>query len=177
MLCRLFLLPKRKWISFLTTLKSIVPDIDVSLNHDMDVKEDNISKDFYSEKIDAENIDEIVEEETTKKAAVSFDKIHLTNQCAIILTKRPSATAGVLHELTQISEKPSGVYRETVLNLINEEYTQAKPTDSQQKSLADFFPVTPLSLSDAQLNVVKNVENAKLVSVLDLREPVNHRQL
>ena len=73
--------------------------------------------------------------------------------------------AGVLHELTQIAEKPSGIYRETVLNLINEEYTQSKPTDSQQKSLADFFPVTPLSLSDAQLNVVKNVENAKLVSV------------
>ncbi len=150
---------------FLTTLKSIVPDIDISMNHDMDVKEDNISKDFYNEKIDAENIDEVVEEETSKKTQVSFDKIHLTKQCAIILTKRPSATAGVLHELTQIAEKPSGIYRETVLNLINEEYTQAKPTDSQQKSLADFFPVTPLSLSDAQLNVVKNVENAKLVSV------------
>ena len=156
---------KEKMDIFLTTLKSIVPDIDVSLNHEMDAKEDNISKDFYSEKIDAENIDEIIEGEATKKTTVSFDKIHLTNQCAIILTKRPSATAGVLHELTQISEKPSGVYRETVLNLINEEYTQAKPTDSQQKSLADFFPVTPLSLSDAQLNVVKNVENAKLVSV------------
>ena len=49
--------------------------------------------------------------------------------------------------------------------MINEEYTQSKPTDCQQKTLADFFPVTPLSLSDAQLNVVKNVENTKLVSV------------
>ncbi|MBO7125397.1 MAG: hypothetical protein J6V74_06095, partial [Bacteroidales bacterium] len=50
-----------------------------------------------------------------------------------------SATAGVLHELTQIAEKPSGIYRETVLSLINEEYTQAKPTDTQQKTLENFF--------------------------------------
>ena len=151
---------------FLTTLKSIVPDIDVSLNPENLVKEDNITKDFYNEKVTSENIDEIIEEEeNNKKSQIKLDKISLTKQCAIILTKRPSVTAGVLHELTQIAEKPSGVYRETVLNLINEEYTQSKPTDTQQKTLADFFPVTPLSLSDAQLNVVKNVENAKLVSV------------
>ncbi len=153
---------------FLTTLKSIVPDIDVSLSADNIVREDNIEKDFYSEgnKITSENIDEIIEEEeNAKKVQIKLDKISLTNQCAIILTKRPSVTAGVLHELTQIAEKPSGVYRETVLNLINEEYTQSKPTDTQQKTLADFFPVTPLSLSDAQLNVIKNVENSKLVSV------------
>ena len=153
---------------FLTTLKSIVPDIDVSLSADNIVREDNIEKDFYSDgvKITSENIDEIIEEEeNAKKVQIKLDKISLTNQCAIILTKRPSVTAGVLHELTQIAEKPSGVYRETVLNLINEEYTQSKPTDTQQKTLADFFPVTPLSLSDAQLNVIKNVENSKLVSV------------
>ena len=152
---------------FLTTLKSIVPDIEITLNHENDVKEDNIEKDFYNEKINAENIDEIVEEEeeSSKKSNVSYEKIHLTNQCAIILTKRPAVTAGVLHELTQIAEKPSGVYRETVLNVVNEEYTQSKPVDCQQKTLADFFPVTPLSLSDAQLNVIKNIENTKLVSV------------
>lgn len=157
---------KEKLDVFLTTLKSIIPQIDITLSHDMDVKEDNIEKDFYSEKINAENVDEIIEEEeTSKKVTVSLDKMHITEQCAIILTKRPAATAGVLHELTQIAEKPSGVYRETVLNIINEEYTQSKPVDSQQKTLADFFPVTPLSLSDAQLNVIKNVENNKLVSV------------
>ena len=151
---------------FLTTLKSIIPDIDVSLNPEMKVNEDNITKDFYQENINSENIDEIIEaEEQAKKQTIKLDKISITNQCAIILTKRPAVTAGVLHELTQIAEKPSGIYRETVLNLINEEYTQSKPTDTQQKTLADFFPVTPLSLSDAQLNVVKNVENAKLVSV------------
>ena len=158
---------KEKLDIFLTTLKSIIPDIDVSLNPNLKVEEDNITKDFYNEKITSENIDEIIEEEeeNSKKAQIKLEKISLTNQCAIILTKRPSVTAGVLHELTQIAEKPSGIYRETVLNLINEEYTQSKPTDSQQKTLADFFPVTPLSLSDAQLNVIKNVENAKLVSV------------
>ncbi len=151
---------------FLTTLKSIVPDIDISLNSSEKVKEDNISKDFYNEKIDSQSIDELIEEEeNAKKQSIKLEKINITNQCAIILTKRPSATAGVLHELTQIAEKPSGVYRETVLGLINDEYTQAKPTDSQQKTLENFFPVTPLSLSDAQLNVIKNVENAKLVSV------------
>ncbi len=151
---------------FLTTLKSIVPDIEISLNHDMDVKEDNVAKDFYSDKITADNVDEIIEEEEeSKKQTYKVEKIHLTNQCAIILTKRPSVTAGVLHELTQIAEKPSGVYRETVLNIVNEEYTKSKPIDSQQKTLADFFPVTPLSLSDAQLNVIKNIENTKLVSV------------
>ncbi|MCQ2753525.1 MAG: AAA domain-containing protein [bacterium] len=150
---------------FLTTLKSIVPQIDISLNHEMDVKEDNVSKDFYNEKITGDNVEEIVEEEETSKKTINYEQIHLTNQCAIILTKRPAATAGVLHELIQISEKPSGVYRETVLNVVNEEYTQSKPVDCQQKTLADFFPVTPLSLSDAQLNVIKNVENSKLVSV------------
>ncbi len=158
---------KEKMDIFLTTLKAIVPDIDITLNHENDVKEDNITKDFYNTKIDADNVDEIIEdeEEIAKKSAVTYEKIHLTNQCAIILTKRPSVTAGVLHELTQIAEKPSGVYRETVLNIVNEEYTQSKPTDTQQKTLAEFFPVTPLSLSDAQLNVIKNVENSKLVSV------------
>ncbi len=157
---------KEKMDIFLTTLKSIVPDIDVSLNPENIIKEDNVTKDFYNTQINAENIDEVIEDENeNKKSAIKLDKICLTSQCAIILTKRPSVTAGVLHELTQIAEKPSGIYRETVLNLINEEYTQSKPTDTQQKTLADFFPVTPLSLSDAQLNVVKNVENAKLVSV------------
>lgn len=151
---------------FLTTLKSIIPDIDITLSSAEKVEEDNISKDFYNEKIDSKNIEELIEEEeNAKKQTIKLEKINITNQCAIILTKRPSATAGVLHELTQIAEKPSGIYRETVLGLINDEYTQAKPTDTQQKTLENFFPVTPLSLSDAQLNVVKNVENAKLVSV------------
>lgn len=156
---------------FLTTLKSIIPDIELKIDHSEDVDEDNIEKDFYNEteKIDFDNLEEIVEE-TTVKTAVKLEKITLTNQCAIILTKRPSITAGVLHELMQIAEKPSGVYRETALNVINEEYlqTKGKLIDNPvkpPKDLKDFAAVTPLSLSDSQENVIKSLENNTFVAV------------
>lgn len=156
---------------FLTTLKSIIPEIELKIDHSEDVDEDNITKDFYkeSEAIDFDNLDEVVEESTVK-TAIKIDKITLTNQCSIILTKRPSITAGVLHELTQISEKPSGVYRETALNIINEEYlqTKGKLIDNPVKSLKDlkdFAAITPLSLSDSQENVIKSLENNTFVAV------------
>lgn len=149
---------------FLTTLKSIIPEIDVSMEAAFET-EDNVTKDFYSEKISADNVDEIVEEEQSAPVKTTYETISITNQNAIILTKRPSVTAGVLHELSQIADKPSGLYRETVLNVINEEFIQAKSSDLSNKKLTDFFPVTPLSLSDSQENVVKNVEAAKIVSV------------
>ena len=102
---------------FLTTLKSVIPDVEISFDHQDDVEEDNISKetsshtkDFY--KVDGENVEDIIEEEeANSKPQVKLEKVSVTNQCAIILTKRPSVTAGVLHELTQIAEKPSGIYR------------------------------------------------------------------
>lgn len=156
---------------FLTTLKSIIPDIEIKIDHSEDVDEDNIEKDFYKEdeKIDFENMDEVVEE-TAAKTAVKLDKITLTNQNSIILTKRPSITAGVLHELMQIAEKPSGVYRETALNIINEEYLQTKGKlidnpGKQHKDLKDFAAITPLSLSDSQENVIKSIENNTFVAV------------
>ena len=150
---------------FITTLKSIIPDVEVKLDNTAEIEEDNISKDTSSKSDD--DTDEIQEEEetTVTKSSGKIDKITLTNQCAIILTKRPSVTAGVLHELTQISEKPSGVYRETVLNLINEEYIQAKSVDIPKKNKSEFYPVTPLALSDSQLSVIENLENNQLVSV------------
>lgn len=160
---------------FITTLKSIIPEIEVKIDHSEDVDEDNITKDFYKneqtldEIIDSENLDEIIEGESVK-TAVKVEKITLTSQCAIILTKRPSITAGVLHELTQIAEKPSGVYRETALNIINEEYlqTKGKLVDNPgrpPKDLKDFVAVTPLSLSDSQENVIKSLENNTFVAV------------
>ncbi|MDD3435801.1 MAG: AAA domain-containing protein [Candidatus Gastranaerophilales bacterium] len=160
---------------FLTTLKSIIPEIEIKIDHSEDVDEDNVEKDFYKEdvdeggKIDFDNLDEVVEEERGK-TAVKLEKITLTNQNAIILTKRPSITAGVLHELTQISEKPSGVYRETALNIINEEYlqTKGKLIDNPSKTfkdLKDFAAITPLSLSDSQENVIKSLENNTFVAV------------
>lgn len=166
---------KEKLDIFLTTLKSIIPEIEIKIDHSEDVEEDNISKDFYkenveeNEKIEFDNLEEIVEENSVK-TAVKLDKITLTNQSSIILTKRPSITAGVLHELIQIAEKPSGVYRETALNIINEEYLQAKGKlidnpGKPPKDLKDFAAITPLSLSDSQENVIKSLENNTFVAV------------
>lgn len=157
---------------FLTTLKSLVPEIEIATNVDDYKEDDNVSKskDFYKEKIDGENVEDIIEEEETEQAKqkVKLEKIAVTPQSAIILTKRPSVTAGVLHELTQIAEKPSGIYRETALSIINEEYSQSKEKSVPMKDMnkiTDFYPITPLLLSDSQLQVVKNIDNSKFVAV------------
>lgn len=158
---------------FLTTLKSLIPEIDISFDKKNDVDEDNISadvaRDFYNEKINADNVDEIIEaEETKQKQIKKLEKISLTKQAAIILTKRPSVTAGVLHELTQIAEQPSGIYRETALNIINEEYNLSKDKSvpiKDMKEVKDFYPITPLSLSDSQEKVIKNIDNNKFIAV------------
>lgn len=157
---------------FLTTLKSLVPEIEIATNVDDYKEDDNVSKskDFYKEKIDGENVEDIIEEEEAEQAKqkVKLEKIAVTPQSAIILTKRPSVTAGVLHELTQIAEKPSGIYRETALSIINEEYSQSKEKSVPMKDMnkiTDFYPITPLSLSDSQLQVVKNIDNSKFVAV------------
>lgn len=162
---------REKMDIFLTTLKSLVPEIEIALDFEDYREDDNVSKskDFYKEKIDGENIEEIIEEESEQsKQKMKLEKIAVTYQSAIILTKRPSVTAGVLHELTQIAEKPSGVYRETALSIINDEYAQSKEKSVPIKDLnkiTDFYPVTPLSLSDSQLQVIKNIDNSKFVAV------------
>lgn len=158
---------------FLTTLKAIIPEIDININDENNVDEDNVSPeeetDFYSEKIDGDNVSFVIGEvEAKQKQVKKLEKINLTNQAAIILTKRPSVTAGVLHELTQIAEKPSGIYRETALNVINEEFSISKEKSApikDMKSISDFYPVTPLSLSDSQEQVIKNIENNKFIAV------------
>ena len=158
---------------FLTTLKSLIPEIDINLDDKNNVDEDNISKesdnDFYSGKITGDNVEEVVnEEENKQKQMKKLEKINLTSQAAIILTKRPTVTAGVLHELTQIAEKPSGTYRETALNVINEEFSMSKEKSApikDMKSITDFYPITPLALSDSQERVIKNIENNKFISV------------
>ncbi len=161
---------------FLTTLQSVIPEIEISQNISDNETEDNVSKDdandFYKEKVLSENIDEIIEEEeeerTTNKTPIKVDKVVVTYQSAIILTKRPAVTAGVLHELTQIAERPSGTYRETALSVINDEYIQSKEKSviiKDMKEITDFYPVTPLSLSDSQEKVIKNIDNNKFVAV------------
>src|SRR5574344_1775624 len=159
---------------FLTTLRSIIPDLELKIDQSEDVEEDNLEKDFYKDEsdedmIDSDNVADYLENNVAKNS-IKVDKLSVTNQSAIILTKRPSVTAGVLHELTQIGEKPSGIYRETALNVINEEYlkTKGKIVDNPVKNvkeLKDFMAITPLSLSDSQENVIKSIETNSLVSV------------
>jgi very-short-patch-repair endonuclease len=167
---------KEKMDIFLTTLKSLIPDIEIASDSSEDADEDNVTKDetpsrdLSDEHITGENYDEIIDDEIQEqkqKASVGeIKKLSLTYQSAIILTKRPAVTAGVLHELMQIAEKPSGVFRETTLSVINDEYTQSsEKTFSQKDSESDFYPITPLALSDSQERVIRNVENNKLIAV------------
>ncbi len=159
---------------FLTTLKSLIPDLEFELNKE-EILENNIKEtgnDFYIEKqVTYENLEEIQEAASneTNKPKLKADKVVLTNKSAIILTKRPPVTAGVLFELTQIAEKPSGIIRETALNIINEEYLQGKGKMAskiiKENNLSDFAAITPLSLSDSQEDVIKNLEDNTILSV------------
>lgn len=159
---------------FLTTLKSLIPDIEVIQDSSEDAEEDNVEKDETSAKdssdakITGGNMDEIIEEEIQEqksKPVGEIKKLCVTYQSAIILTKRPSVTAGVLHELMQIAEKPSGVYRETTLSVINDEYTQTSDKSILRDTEEEFYPITPLALSDSQEKVIKNIENNKFIAV------------
>ncbi len=162
---------------FLTTLKSLIPDLEFELFEEENIEnnvEDNAS-DFYKEKqINYENLEEIAAEAENQdsekaKAKIKVDKVVVANKSAIILTKRPLVTAGVLYELTQIAEQPSGVIRETALNVVNEEYMQSKGKMAgkiiKENNLKDFVAVTPLSLSDSQEDVIKNLEDNSILSV------------
>jgi len=163
---------KEKMDIFLTTLKSLIPDVEIALDDSEDADEDNVSRDEgtdYSDvEINGDNLDEIIEDDIQQqkqKYEGDLKKLCVTSQSAIILTKRPTVTAGVLHELLQIAEKPSGVYRETTLSVINDEYNQAIERNSNKDDGSLFYPITPLSLSDSQERVIKNIENNKFIAV------------
>ncbi len=157
---------------FLVTLKSLIPNIEFELNEAENI-ENNVNCNVSPEgntKNDSENITDTEETSTNKiKLDTDTDKVVLVNKSAIILTKRPSISAGVLYELTQIAEKPAGTIRETALNIINEEFLQgtgkmpSKIINDEQKS--DFVPLTPLLLSEAQGKVIKNLEDSTILSV------------
>ncbi|MFH0702125.1 MAG: AAA domain-containing protein [bacterium] len=123
---------------FLTTLKSIIPDIEIEYSFLEDYKE--------NEKI-------------------ASDKLLVTDSSAVILTKRPSITAGVLHELTQIAEKPSGVFRETALNVIQEEFVKNIKNKNFLEKNKDFTPIAPLDVSDSQRQVMKAARQYPVVAV------------
>ncbi len=157
---------------FVTTLKSLIPDIEIKLNHEEDIIEDSTGISSGSGDGNDDETEDIDDESSTTKSKLKtkIDKVSITNQSALILTKRPDVTAGVLHELMQISEMPSGIFRETVLNVINEEFTGGKtklpdkPSDID-KAITSFCPVTPLPLSDSQEDVLRNLENNSLIAV------------
>ena len=69
----------------------------------------------------------------------------------------------------RISEEASGIIRETALNVVNEEYLQGKGKMASKiikdNNLKDFVAVTPLSLSDSQEDVIKNLEDNTILSV------------
>lgn len=164
---------KEKMDVFLTTLKSLIPDVEIALDSSEDADEDNVSRDetpardLSDIQITGENLDEIIDDEIQEqkqKYEGDLKKLCVTYQSAIILTKRPAVTAGVLHELLQIAEKPSGVYRETTLSVINDEYNQT-PEKPLKNDDVPFYPVTPLSLSDSQEKVIRNIENNKFIAV------------
>jgi len=135
---------------FFTTLKSIIPDIEISMSD----PESPVIPDINGK--------------------LTVEKLSVIDISAIVLTKRPTVTAGVLHELTQISEKPSGIFRETALNIIQEEYSKNQKARNQapmsfdpKKSKKDeiFFPITPLELSDSHTQVIDAIRQYPLVSV------------
>ena len=165
-------LTQEKLNIFLTTLKSILPDVEISLNHEDDANENYVKDeaDTFYQKIDSENVEDFIEETSAPRPVMKLDKVSITSQSAVILTKRPSITAGVLHELMQIAEKPSGVFRETALSVVNDEYLRGigklfDKSNKEPKDLSDFCAVTPLSLSDSQEDVIKKIEQNTLLAV------------
>jgi len=165
---------KEKMDIFLTTLRSLIPDVEIVEDTSEDADEDNVSrdetigKDLSDIEITGENFEEILEDDIRQqkqKYDGELKKLCVTYQSAIILTKRPAVTAGVLHELLQIAEKPSGVYRETTLSVINDEFNNAVEKGTGKSDDEPFYPITPLSLSDSQERVIKNIENNKFIAV------------
>ena len=175
-------LEKQELEVFLTTLKSIVPDVNISLNIGQISSSDSLDFPNFDQykKPQANSIEEI--KENIEKGEFDFDSIETIQNIpkvkldslalefsqAVILTTRPQVTAGVLHELMQIADKPSGTIRETVLNIINQEFLESTgqaEMNLDEKNLEGFFPITPLSLSDSQQDVIRNIEQNDFISV------------
>ncbi|MDO5437560.1 MAG: AAA domain-containing protein, partial [bacterium] len=154
---------------FLSTLKSLIPDVEIETGKIANEQLHQNDEDFYSKTV--ENIDDFNFEEfdsvdvIKQKPKVNLDKLILKRIQSVILTKRPTVTAGVLHELTQISEKSQGIIKETALGVILDEYNGQKTKDFKTADLKEFFPVTPLSLSDSQEDVIKKIEANDFLAV------------
>ncbi len=136
---------KEKINIFLSTLKAIIPDIEIS--HILEESERQIS--------------------SQELLSSMLETLTIVDTSAIVLTKRPNVLAGLLHELAEISEKPVGVFRETALSPVHEEFSGAvknkkpdKKNDCRKKTA-----ITPLDLSNSQEKVINAIENNTLVTV------------
>ena len=102
-----------------------MPDVEIStaamLSEDESLANDYHTEpdEFYSNTIESleelEDMDFDTVETMKQKPKVKVEKLCLQRKQAVILTKRPSVTAGVLHELLQIGEKPFGTIKENRL--------------------------------------------------------------
>ena len=123
---------------FLNTLKAIIPDIEI-----------------------------LTDLSTEELMAQSLDKLTIVDTSAVVLTKRPTVSAGLLHELSLISEKQAGVFRETALAPVHEEFSGAtknkKPPKNNEKQ--EKITITPLEFSDNQGQVIEAIKNNTLVTV------------
>lgn len=104
------------------------------------------------------------------KVVISDDEsLEITEESAVILTRRPAVLAGLLHELSEIAEKPAGVFRETALAPIHDEFTgvvkNKKTKVNEKHDNYEKTPVTPLPLSDVQKQVIEEIKNNTLVTV------------
>lgn len=103
---------------------------------------------------------------TIKVVIPEDESLVITDDSAVILTKRPAMLAGLLHELSEISEKPAGVFRETALSPIQEEFSGASKNKKQKISEnQERTPVTPLELSNSQEQVIEELKNNTLITV------------
>jgi len=97
------------------------------------------------------------------------DNLTITEDSAVILTKRPAVMAGLLHELSEIAEKSGGIFRETALAPVHEEFAGAvknkKQKVNEKTDSCERTPVTPLNLSDVQKQVIEEIKNNTLVTV------------
>ena len=141
-----------------------MPDIQIAPQNAID------ENSFYStiDDIEEGNIDFDSIEQLQDAPKIKIDKLNLEMKQAVILTTRPTVTAGVLHELMQISEKPQGEIRETVLNVINQEFLESSGQSEiklGEEEIKNVFPITPLSLSDSQEDVIQKIEKNDFLSV------------
>ena len=137
---------------FLSTLKSLLPDVEIETGEAVHEQLHQNEEEFYSntiESIDEFNFDEMDSIDIVKqKPKVNVDKLILKRLQSVILTKRPTVTAGVLHELTQISEKPQGTIKETSLGVILDEYN--KFFDEVKRNITVYYENVDALLTDKE---------------------------